>query len=130
MQKNQFFFIISLIFSGIVAFFALINGSPVSVDLFFVKLEASLALVVLASAILGAIIVSLLGLAKHIKMKMEIKKLVKENQELTRKNLELTIQVREVSDAAAAKNLADEQRLADLEASKTAMEVEAARSGE
>src|SRR5665648_1219423 len=104
MQKNQFLFIISLIFSGIIAFFALINGSTVSVDLFFYKLEASLALVVLASAILGAIIVTLLGLEQYIKMRMEIKKMIKENQELDRKNQELIKQVKEVNDAEATRN--------------------------
>lgn len=130
MQKNQFLFIISLIFSGVIAFFALINGETVSIDLFFYKLEASLALVVLASAILGAIIVTLLGLAQYIKMKMEIKKMAKENQELTRKNQELMKQVKDVNDAEATRNAEYVKRAKDLEDEKTAGEAEAARSAE
>src|SRR5665648_1181395 len=130
MQKNQFLFIISLIFSGIIAFFALINGSTVSVDLFFYKLEASLALVVLASAILGAIIVTLLGLAQYIKMRMEIKKMIKENQELDRKNQELIKQVKEVNDAEATRNAEYVKREKDIEEAKSASEAEAARNAE
>ena len=130
MQKNQFLFIISLIFSGVIAFFALINGSTVSIDLFFSKFEASLALVVLASAILGAIIVTLLGLAQYIKMKMEIKKVTRENQELTRRNQELTKQVKDVNDAEATRNAEYVKHAKDLEEAKAADEVEAARSAE
>ena len=130
MQKNQFLFIISLIFSGIIAFFALINGSTVSVDLFFYKLEASLALVVLASAILGAIIVTLLGLAQYIKMRMEIKKMIKENQELDRKNQELIKQVNDVNDAEATRNAEYVKREKDIEETKAVSEAEAARNAE
>ncbi|MBK5246456.1 MAG: DUF1049 domain-containing protein [Peptostreptococcaceae bacterium] len=130
MQKNQFLFIISLIFSGVIAFFALINGSTVSVDLFFYKLEASLALVVLASAILGAIIVTLLGLAQYIKMKMVIKKMSKENQELNIKNQELTKQVKDVTDAEATRNAEYVKKAKDLEEEKAASEAEAARNAE
>jgi len=130
MQKNQFLFIISLIFSGVIAFFALINGSTVSIDLFFSKFEASLALVVLSSAILGAIIVTLLGLAQYIKMKMEIKKMSKENQELARKNQELIKQVKDVNDAEATRNAEYVKREKDIEEANAAGEAEAARNAE
>ncbi len=130
MQKNQFLFIISLIFSGVIAFFALINGSTVTVDLFFYKIEASLALVVLASAILGAIIVTFLGLAQYIKMKMEIKKMAKENQELSRKNQELINQVKGVNEAEATRNAEYVKRAKDLEDAKASNEAEAARNAE
>ena len=130
MQKNQFLFIISLIFSGVIAFFALINGSAVTVDLFFYKLEASLALVVLASAILGAIIVTFLGLAQYIKMKMEMKKMTKENQELSRKNQDLVKQVRDVNDAEATRNADYVKRTKDLEDSKAVSDAEEARNAE
>lgn len=130
MQKNQFLFIISLIFSGVIAFFALINGSTVTIDLFFYKLDASLALVVLASAILGAIVVTLLGLAQYIKMKIEIRKATKENQELSRNNQELTKQVKDVNDAEATRNAEYVKRAKDLEDTKAASEAEAARNAE
>jgi len=130
MQKNQFLFIISLIFSGVIAFFALINGSTVSIDLFFYKLEASLALVVLASAILGAIIVTLLGLAQYIKMKIEIKKMSKENQEFSRKNQELMKQVKDVNEAEATRNAEYVKRAKDIEEAKAASEAEEARNAE
>jgi len=130
MQKNQFLFIISLIFSGIVAFFALINGSTVTVDLFFYKLEASLALVILSSAVFGAIIVSFLGIAQYIKMKMEIRKLGKENQEVVSKNQELMKTAKDANDAEAARSAEYVKHAKALEEAKIASEAEAAEAVE
>ena len=70
-------FIFSLIFAAIVAVFALNNGDKVLIDFLFTKVEISQAIVIFASAILGAVTVSILGGVKHLKFKKEIKELNK-----------------------------------------------------
>lgn len=89
MQKNQLLFIVSLVFAIIVTLFALTNANPVVINLFFYKVEASQALVIFSSATLGAIIVTGLGLIRHLKLKNEVKKLKKENEMLNKKNQKL-----------------------------------------
>ena len=113
MQKNQFLFIISLIFAVFIALFALTNGDPVSVNLFFYEVDSSLALVILSSAVLGAIIVGFLGIAQYFKLRMEIRRLNKEGQDLTKKNQELEKLVKEAKDAqaAAAAKVTEEEKL-------------------
>lgn len=78
MQKNQFLFLLSLIFAVIVCVFALTNATPVTINLFFYKFEGSLALVIFLSAMLGAIVLALLGVARFIRFRIEIKRLTKE----------------------------------------------------
>lgn len=116
MQKNQFLFIISLIFAVFVAIFALINGDQVAVNLFFYKFESSLALIILSSAVLGALIAGLLGIAQHIKLRMEIRRLNKENQEMIKKNQDLEKSVKESKDAkdAEAARVIEEEKLAAM----------------
>ncbi|HSH36635.1 LapA family protein [Schnuerera sp.] len=70
-------FVFSLIFAAIVAVFALKNGDKVLIDFIFTKVEVSQAIVIFASAILGAVTVSILGTMKNIKFKKEIKELNK-----------------------------------------------------
>jgi lipopolysaccharide assembly protein A len=83
MQKNQFMFIVSLVFAIIVTIFALTNANPVVINLFFYKFVASQALIILISAALGAVLVISLGLVKHIKLSSQIKTLRKTNEELS-----------------------------------------------
>lgn len=85
MQKIQFMFIISLVFAIIVTIFALTNANPVVINLIFYKFVSSQALIIFISAALGAIIVTSLGLIKHIKLKSKIKALHRENEELSTK---------------------------------------------
>jgi len=66
MQKNM---IITLLFSILIAVFAILNAAVISVNLIFVTLEVSAALVILISASLGAILVYFLDLATKIKLK-------------------------------------------------------------
>ena len=70
-------FILSLIFAAIVAVFALKNGDKVLIDFLFTKVEISQAIVIFASAISGAVTVSILGTMKNLKFKKEIKELKK-----------------------------------------------------
>ncbi len=89
-------FVFSLIFAAIVAVFALNNADKVLIDFLFTKVEISQAIVIFASAILGAVTVSVLGLVKNIKFKKEIKELNKkvDSIENERKNLESLLEER------------------------------------
>ncbi|WP_352419913.1 LapA family protein [Proteiniborus sp.] len=66
-------FIISLVFAIIVAVFALRNGNNVNIDFLFAKVQVSQAIVIFVSAALGAIIVTVLGLVRHVKLSIKIK---------------------------------------------------------
>ena len=76
-------FIISLLFSALVAAFAIQNADSVSIRFLLYKFNISQAIVILGSAILGAIIVVFLGLIKQIRQGMKIKQLTKEITKLT-----------------------------------------------
>lgn len=66
-------FVLSLIFAMLVALFAIQNADSVVINFVTWKVTVSQALVILLSAILGAVIVMLLSLFKQIKMGSEIK---------------------------------------------------------
>lgn len=78
MQKSQFLFILSLIFAVLVTIFALTNSNPVVINLFFYEFTGSLALVIFLSAMLGALIVMFLGIARFFRFRMEVKRISKE----------------------------------------------------
>ncbi len=59
--------ILGLLFGFVIAFFAVLNTDAVIISYYFGELETSAALLVLASAALGAITVGMLGLVKHIR---------------------------------------------------------------
>ena len=82
MQKSQILFIISLIFAIIITIFAITNAEPVTINLIYQEVIASQALVIFVSAAIGAVIVSMLGIIKYIKLTMGLKKLKKENEAL------------------------------------------------
>lgn len=73
----QYNFILSLIFATIIAVFALKNGNKVLIDFIFAKVNVSQAMVIFISAILGAVIVAILGSVRSFKYKKEIKDLRK-----------------------------------------------------
>src|SRR5699024_9834558 len=81
-MKMEKGFIISLIFAGIIGLFALNNSEQVAVNLFFVTIEMSQAVVIFISAFSGAIIVAISGWVRDIKYKRQIKDLIKEKNEL------------------------------------------------
>lgn len=75
-------FILSLIFAAIIALFALNNSAKVLIDLFFVEVEISQAIIILGSTLFGAIIASIFAGVKSLKLKKEVKnlnKIVSEN---------------------------------------------------
>lgn len=82
-MKLEIRFIVSLFFAIIVAIFAIQNAGSIDVNFFFWNFTISQAIVIFGSAIIGGVIVFLLGLIKQIKQNRKIKKLTKEVERLT-----------------------------------------------
>ena len=79
MQVNL---IISMVFAVIIALFAVANSEPVSINLIFRTYELSQAVVILVSAVVGALMVFVLNLVAKAKQAMKAKNLKKEIKEL------------------------------------------------
>ena len=73
----RFGFIISLVFAILVALFGIQNAAVISVNFFSTKFYISLALIIFVSAIIGAIVVTLLGLQKEFTLSRGNKQLTK-----------------------------------------------------
>ena len=71
----QIGFIIILIIAIFVAIFAIQNGTPVPVDLFFARYEMPLAVIMMICLILGAVIILVLGTTRQFKKRSEQKEL-------------------------------------------------------
>lgn len=93
----EFKFIISLIFAVLVAIFAIQNAGNVEVKFFLANFTISQAVVILGSAIIGAIIVLLLGLIKQIRLNLKIKQLTKGIDSLKKDNHILQARIDELS---------------------------------
>lgn len=75
----QFVFILVLIICIIVSLFAIQNGYPVDIDLFFVQFhQVSQSIVILLSAAFGAIVALLFGIGRTLKGKKDIRKMKKD----------------------------------------------------
>lgn len=79
MQKNL---IITLLFSIVIALFAILNAAIIPVNLIFVTVDLSAALVILIAASLGAILVYTLNIAVKMKLKKAAKVAEKKLKEL------------------------------------------------
>jgi len=107
----RFGFIISLIFAILVALFGIQNAAVISVNFFSTKFYISLALIIFVSAIIGAIVVTLLGLQKEFTLSRGNKRLTKEA-----KNSEAEIEVSKNDNVALKiKNETFRNRIKDLE---------------
>lgn len=82
----QIWFIVSLVFSLIIAVFAALNSDVVTIRLIFAKYQLSQSLVIILSAVIGAVIAIFLGLFNKIKTKLKIREL---NNELKAANLKI-----------------------------------------
>ncbi|MGD9569287.1 MAG: lipopolysaccharide assembly LapA domain-containing protein [Sedimentibacter sp.] len=71
----QIGFIVILIIAIFVAIFAIQNGAPVDVDLFFATFRTPLAVVMMSCIIIGAIIVLILGTTRQFKKRSESKEM-------------------------------------------------------
>jgi uncharacterized integral membrane protein len=82
-------FILSLIFAAIIAIFALNNSDRVLIDLFFTEVRMSQAIIILISALFGAIITTAFSWVKRLRLNKKIKSLNQQITELDKKNKEL-----------------------------------------
>lgn len=71
----QIGFIVILIIAIFVAVFAIQNGAPVDVDLFFATFRTPLAVVMMTCIIIGAVIVLILGTTRQFKKRSESKEM-------------------------------------------------------
>lgn len=79
-------FIISLILSLLVAFFAIQNSGSVNINVLFATYTISQALVIIISAIAGAVVVLFLGTIQQVKLSMKLKGLSKTISKLEEEN--------------------------------------------
>lgn len=111
MQKG---FIFSLLFAILVAIFALKNANKVLIDFIFGKVSISQALVILISAILGAVIVAIIGSVRNFKLKKKVKKLNKKIESIEVEKNELRFLLEEQNgntlDIEKDGNIIDEQK--------------------
>ncbi len=96
-SNMEFKFIISLMFAVIVAIFAIQNAGSIEVKFFFANFRISQAVVILGSAIVGSIIVLLLGLVKQIKQNKIVKKLTQEIEDIKLENNNLQAKLEELA---------------------------------
>lgn len=71
----QIGFIVILVIAIFVAIFAIQNGTPVPIDLFFARYEMPLAVIMMGCLILGAVIILILGTTRQFKKRSEQKEL-------------------------------------------------------
>lgn len=86
-MKNQWTLIIGLLFAILIAVFSVVNVRPVSVSFLFTQVQMPLVLVILGSALIGAIISGSVALFKRMAYQKEIKMLkaeIAEKEELLR----------------------------------------------
>ncbi|WP_257346256.1 LapA family protein [Pseudalkalibacillus decolorationis] len=81
-MKREWSFIIVLLFAMIVAVFAVVNVEPVGVNYVFGTAQWPLVLVILGSAILGALTIGVAGSVRLLSMKRELRLLKRENEQL------------------------------------------------
>ncbi|WP_243290667.1 lipopolysaccharide assembly protein LapA domain-containing protein [Bacillus sp. FJAT-47783] len=81
-MKKQSALILSLLFALIVSIFAVINVEPVEVDYLFGTANWPLVLVIVCSALMGAITVMSLGVVRFFSLQRQVNKLQRENDML------------------------------------------------
>jgi lipopolysaccharide assembly protein A len=78
----QLYWIVSLVAAIVIAVFAIQNGSDVDVKIFFKTIQTTIPILVLISAVAGAVVMFFLGLPKQIRTWREVRKLRAEGKTL------------------------------------------------
>lgn len=94
----QLGFIFVLIVSIFIAIFAIQNGNPVDVDLFFFQPKPPLAVVMMICLILGAVIVLILGTFRQVKKISESKELKNKIKALEGEKIQFENNVKNLND--------------------------------
>jgi len=118
-------FILSLAMAILIAIFALLNGGTVPVNLGFANLESSLALVILVSVAIGAIIIYLIDVVGKFKSAYKIKELEKKIAVLEKENAEKSAVITKLSQVSASSS---DETSTDTNASKNQTKEEAVSS--
>ncbi len=107
---SQFGVILALIFSLIIAIFAIANNQPIEVNYLYGKAEVSAIVVILGAAILGALVIFLLSVIRQIRFSFQIRNLRSEVElyknrsfELEKERERLSAQVEQLSKQPAGK---------------------------
>lgn len=98
-------FIVALIFAVIVSIFAIQNGRVIDVDFLMFQWSISKALVILVSAVIGAIVATLLGAVGWLKQQSKIKTTAKQVGRLTDESKDLLDQLAAKDDRIQALEL-------------------------
>ena len=96
-------FVLALIFALIVAVFALQNAGAVDISFLTLELTISQALVILISAVFGALVVLLLSLVRWIKNQGKLKNLLKSVASLEQENKQLKLKLEEKNNSLTEK---------------------------
>ncbi len=88
-------FVLALVFALLVAIFALQNAGAVDISFLNFDLSISQALVILISAVIGALVVMLLSLIRWIKCQSKIRNSVKTITALEQENKQLKMKLEE-----------------------------------
>ncbi len=86
---SQFGVILALIFSLIIAIFAIANNQPIEVNYLYGKAEVSAIVVILGAAILGALVIFLLSMFRQIRISFQIRNLRNEVESYKNKTTEM-----------------------------------------
>lgn len=89
----QIWFLLSLLFSILVAVFAVLNSNVVPIKLYWIDYQLSQSLVILISAILGAMVAIFLGVFSKVKSSLKIRELNLTVNSLEQKVIELNNQI-------------------------------------
>jgi putative membrane protein len=81
-MRFQWSFILGLIFSLIVAVFAVVNVERVTVNYLFGYSDIPLILIIIGSALLGGLVVAMFGTLRQYKLQRKVKNLEKELEEM------------------------------------------------
>ena len=90
-------FVLALIFAVIVAVFAIQNAEAVDINFLFKDLTMSQALVILISAMLGALTVAMLSIIRWIRLASKIKSLSKVVAAVEEENKKLKLKIEELA---------------------------------
>lgn len=81
----QLWFILSLVFAVLIAFFAVLNSAVVTIQLGFWKMDLSQSVVILGSAAIGAIVTTFFGIFNRLKSSLKTRELKNQVKELEEK---------------------------------------------
>lgn len=112
-MKGQWGLIFAFFFVFIVAIFAVINVNSVTVDYLFGTAQWPLVLVILASALFGALIVGTFGIFRLFRLKRENRRISSENERLAMELNNLSKSIQSDSEEVFPEELQKAQEMAE-----------------